>query len=313
MSVHAHRHGSGHGHHHHHGDHDRGTAGSAFAIGIGLNLLFVVAEAVWGIRAGSMALLADAGHNLSDVLALGMAWGATFLARRKASARFTYGLKGSSIMAALFNAVLLLFAMAVIAVEAVERLGSPHAVDETVVILVAAAGIVVNGVSAWLFASGRKSDLNVRAAFAHMTADAAVAAGVVAAGLLMIATGWLWIDAAAGLAIVLLVVLGTWPLLRDAASMAVAGVPSTIDGAAVGRFLASRPGVSRVHDLHIWPMSTSEVALTVHLVMPGGFPGDAFVSGIAKGLRDQFHIPHTTIQIETGEDHGCAVSPHQMC
>jgi len=307
---HAHGHHHGHGHHHHHGPADYGRA---FAIGIALNLLFVGCEAGFGIVSGSMALLADAGHNLSDVLGLAVAWVATLLTKLKATDRFTYGLKGSSIMAALFNAVFLLFAMAVVGVEASQRLASPRPVDEPVVIVVAIAGIVVNTLTALLFASGRKSDLNVKGAFLHMAADAAISAGVAVAALATMLTGWHWLDPVVSLAIVGIIVAGTWGLLRDAVLMSLAGVPENIDHAGVRFFLGAQKGVARVHDLHIWPVSTTEVALTVHLVMPGGFPGDAFVSALSDALRDRFGIPHTTIQIETGDHPVCAVSPGQSC
>jgi cobalt-zinc-cadmium efflux system protein len=260
-----------------------------------------------------MALLADAGHNLSDVLALAIAWGATLLTQRKASERFTYGLKGSSIMAALFNAVFLLFAAAIVGVEAAQRLGSPRAIDEPVVIAVAAAGILVNTATALLFVSGRKSDLNIKGAFLHMAADAGISAGVAVAGLVTLETGWLWLDPVVSLAIVAVIVVGTWGLLRDSVLLSLGGVPARIDQAGVRGFLAGQEGVERVHDLHIWPVSTTEVALTVHLVMPRGFPGDAFVSGVADGLRERFGIPHATIQIEVGDHPVCAVSPDHIC
>jgi cobalt-zinc-cadmium efflux system protein len=308
-------HSHGHGHHHGLGHHHHAPAdfGRAFAIGIGLNLLFVGCETAFGIASGSMALLADAGHNLSDVLGLAVAWIATLLARLKATDRFTYGLKGSSIMAALFNAVFLLFAVAIVGVEASQRLAAPRPVDEPVVIAVALAGIVVNTATALLFASGRHSDLNVKGAFLHMAADAAISAGVAVAALVTMWTHWLWLDPVVSLVIVGVIVAGTWGLLRDAVFMSLAGVPESVDPAGVRFFLSRQKGVAKVHDLHIWPVSTTEVALTVHLVMPGGFPGDAFVGGIAEVLRERYGIPHATIQIETGEHAVCAVSPDQSC
>jgi cobalt-zinc-cadmium efflux system protein len=314
--LHHHGHDHGHGHHHHGlGHHHHGSVdyGRAFAIGITLNLIYVACEAGFGIASGSMALLADAGHNLSDVLGLAVAWIATLLTRLKATDRFTYGLKGSSIMAALFNAVFLLFAVAIVGVEASQRLAAPRAVEEPVVIAVALAGIFINTVTALLFASGRKSDLNVKGAFLHMAADAAISAGVAAAALVTMLTGWLWLDPVVSLAIVGIIVAGTWGLLRDAVYMSLAGVPENIDHAGVRFFLGAQKGVARVHDLHIWPVSTTEVALTVHLVMPEGFPGDAFVAALSDALRDRFGIPHTTIQIETGDHPVCAVSPNQAC
>jgi cobalt-zinc-cadmium efflux system protein len=312
-ATHLHHHGHGHHGHGHGHHHEPADYGRAFAIGIALNLLFVAAEAGFGLYAGSMALLADAGHNLSDVLALSVAWGATLLTQRKASERFTYGLKGSSIMAALFNAVFLLFAAAIVGVEAVQRLGDPRPVDEPVVIAVAAAGILVNTATALLFVSGRKHDLNIKGAFLHMAADAGISAGVAVAGFVSLETGWIWLDPVVSLAIVGVIVAGTWGLLHDSVLLSLGGVPERIDHAGVRAFLAGRQGVERVHDLHIWPVSTTEVALTAHLVMPGGFPGDAFVSAVADGLRDRFGIPHATIQIETGDHPVCAVSPDHVC
>jgi cobalt-zinc-cadmium efflux system protein len=313
-AIHLHQHGHAHGHSH--GPHDHHGAidfGRAFAIGIALNILFVAAEAGFGIYADSMALLADAGHNLSDVLGLAVAWVATSLTRLKATDRFTYGLKGSSIMAALFNAVFLLFAVAIVGVEAVQRLGSPKPIDEPVVIGVALAGIVINGATALLFAAGRKRDINIKGAYLHMAADAVISAGVAVAGFVTWKTGWLWLDPVVSLAIVAVIVAGTWGLLRDAVFMSLAGVPASVDPAGVRRFLAEQDGVSRVHDLHIWPVSTTEVALTVHLVLPAGYPGDAFVSGVSEALRERFGIPHSTIQIETGDHPVCTVSPDHIC
>jgi cobalt-zinc-cadmium efflux system protein len=312
-ATHLHDHAH-HGHDRAHGhNHAPADFGRAFAIGIALNLLFVGCETAFGIASGSMALLADAGHNLSDVLGLAVAWIATLLARLKATDRFTYGLKGSSIMAALFNAVFLVFAVAIVGVEASQRLASPRPVDEPVVIAVALAGIAVNTLTAWLFASGRHSDLNVKGAFLHMAADAGISAGVAAAALVTMWTHWLWLDPVVSLVIVGIIVAGTWGLLRDAVYMSLAGVPESVDPAGVRFFLSRQKGVAKVHDLHIWPVSTTEVALTVHLVMPGGFPGDAFVGAIAEALRERYGIPHATIQIETGEHAVCAVSPGQAC
>src|SRR5215831_10033117 len=259
-----------------HGDHDhRGRAhvhapasfGVAFAVGIGLNLTFVAVEFVYGVLANSVALMADAGHNLSDVLGLVIAWIASVLARRAPSSRYTYGLGGSSILAALFNAVLLLLAVGAIAWEAVLRLFHPEPVASGIIMIVAAVGIVVTGA---LFASGRKGDLNIRGAFLHMIADAAVSAGVVAAGLVILSTGWFWLDPLASLVIVAVIVWTTWSLLRDSLAMSVDAVPASIDPHAVRSYLASCAGVAAVHDLHIWPLSTTENALTAHLVFPAG-------------------------------------------
>ena len=289
----------GHGHHHHdHAAPAPGGHGAAFAVAITLNLGFVAAEVIAGLAAGSMALLADAGHNLGDVLALLLAWGASVLAARPPSARFTYGLKSSSILAAIANAALLWVALGAILVETLRRLGDPAPVAAGPMIWVAAAGIAVNGLSAALFAKGRKGDLNLRAAFQHLLADAAVSAGVVIAGVAIALTGLAWIDPVTSLAITAVIGWGSWGLLRDGVRMGLLAVPDGIDEAAVRSYLAALPGVTAVHDLHIWPMSTTETAFTAHLVMPGGAPGDAFLHDVAQGLEHDFGIGHATIQVE---------------
>ena len=308
-------------HVHEHGDHDlHGRAhghapasfGSAFAVGIGLNLTFVAVEFSYGVLANSVALMADAGHNLSDVLGLAIAWIASVLTRRAPSSRYTYGLGGSSILAALFNAVLLLLAVGAIAWEAVLRLFHPEPVASGTVMIVAAVGIVVNGVTAALFASGRKGDLNIRGAFLHMIADAAVSAGVVAAGLVILYTGWFWLDPLTSLGIVAVIVWTTWSLLRDSLAMSVDAVPASIDPHAVRSYLCSCTGVTAVHDLHIWPLSTTDNALTAHLVFPGGHPGDEFLLAAATELRQRFGIGHTTLQIEISEETACHLAPDHV-
>jgi cobalt-zinc-cadmium efflux system protein len=277
--------------------------------GIILNSGFLIAEVIFGIFSNSIALLADAGHNLSDVLGLLLAWGASVLVKRIPSAKFTYGLRSTSILAALINAALLLFVTGGIAWEAILRFRSPDLVDGVTVIIVAAVGIAINLGTALLFMSGRKGDMNVRAAFAHMMADAAISAGVVVAGAIILFTGWLWLDPAVSLIISALVILGTWGLLRDSVSLALHGVPEGIDVPAVQTYLASIDGVTEVHDLHIWGMSTTETALTVHLVVPGGYPGDTFRSDVCKVLRDRFSISHSTIQIELADTpHACELA-----
>lgn len=296
-------------HHHHHG-HGHGAPagashGGAFALAVGLNLAFVVVEVAAGLIGGSMALLADAGHNLGDVLALLLAWGASRLAVRPPSARFTYGLKSSSILAALANAALLWVALGAILIETLRRFNEPAEVAGPMMIAVATAGIVINGLSAVLFAKGRKHDLNLRAAFQHLLADAAVSAGVVVAGVLIVLTGRDWIDPVTSLIITVIIAAGSWGLLRDAVRLGLLGVPEGIDEAAVRGLLADLPGVAAVHDLHIWPMSTTETALTAHLVMPSGHPGDAFLYDVAERLHHDFDIGHPTIQIET--DAACAL------
>lgn len=296
-SGHGHGHG-GHGHAGHH--HGPTNYGAAFAIGIGLNLAFTAIEAFYGFVTGSMALMADAGHNLSDVLGLVIAWGAWLLSRAKPTPRFTYGLRGSSILAALFNAVLLLIACGAITLEAVQRFSDPTPVPGRTVMIVAGIGIVINLGTALLFARGGKGDINIRGAFLHMAADAAVSAGVVVAGLLTLQTKAAWIDPATSLLIVLVIVAGTWGLLRESVAMAMQAVPDRIDPAAVVGALGGVAGVARVHHLHIWPTSTTETALTAHLVIPGGHPGDAFLAETATMLRERFGIDHATLQIEHG-------------
>jgi cobalt-zinc-cadmium efflux system protein len=299
--------GSGHGHHQNHGHshgHDHAPPsghGRAFAIGIALNAGFVAVEAAAGIISGSMALVADAGHNLSDVLGLVIAWAATRLAARPPSSRFTYGFKSSSILAALANAALLLIAIGAIAVETVRRLFDPAPVEPGPVMIVAAIGIAINTATALMFMRGRKSDLNIRGAYLHMAADAAVSAGVVIAGLLIALTGQAWIDPVTSLLIVAVIAHGTWGLLKDSVKMGLLGVPEGIDETRVRDFLSARPGVSAVHDLHIWPMSTTETALTAHLVMPAGHPGDRFLHDLCHELEHDFGIGHATLQVETGQ------------
>jgi cobalt-zinc-cadmium efflux system protein len=315
----SHDHG---GHSHDHDAHDHGHAhahvhahasfGKAFAIGIALNLGFVVIEALFGLMSNSVALLADAGHNLGDVLGLGVAWLASVLALRAPTARFTYGMRGSSILAALFNAVFLLVVVGGLSWEAIRRLGSPEPVAGKTMMAVAAVGIVVNAVTAWLFASGRKEDLNLRGAFLHMASDALVSIGVVAAGLLILLTGWLWLDPTVSLVINGVIVWGTWGLLRDSVGMSMAAVPAEIDPAAVRNFLSARAGVVAVHDLHIWSMSTTENALTCHLVMPNGHPGDAFLHDLASDLARRFKIIHSTVQIEVDPHMACALAPDEV-
>ncbi len=285
----------------------------AFAVGTLLNAAFVVVEGTYGIISHSMALLADAGHNLSDVAALLIAWAATALARQRPSTRFTYGYRGSSILAALLNAVILLIAVGAIGLESVRRLIEPGPVASLTVMVVAAIGIVVNGATTMLFLRGRHGDLNIRSAYLHMAADTLVSVGVVVAGAIMMATGWVWIDPAVGLAIVVVIVVGTWDLLRHSMRLALDAVPASIDPEAVRRYLGGLAGVAELHDLHIWPMSTTETALTCHLVMPAGHPGDAMLARLAAELRERFRIQHATIQVETGDPaHPCELVPDHV-
>ena len=305
--VHCDDHAHGHSHSHSHHHPAPGASNRAFALGIALNVGFVVIELVYGWLSGSLALLADAGHNLSDVAGLVLAWGAALAGGLRPTHRRTYGWMRASILAALANALLLIFAMGVLAVEAVQRLQAPEPVAGWTVIVVAAIGVLVNGLTAMLFMAGRKADLNVRGAFLHMAGDALVSLGVVVAGLLYLQFGWGWLDPLVSLAIAVVIVLGTWGLFRQSLHLAFDGVPEGIDLVEVHAWLLAQPGVVDVHDLHVWALGTSDVALTAHLVMPAGHPGDAFVVALADGLAQRFHIQHPTIQIELdGIDDGCA-------
>ena len=294
----GHEHGHEHGKGHAHGPPSNNTA---FAVGIALNLGFVVAEVAYGLAANSLALLSDAGHNLSDVFGLLIAWGAIHLGKSLPTKRRTYGLRRSSILAALVNAVVLLVAVGAIALEAATRIQHPEPVMADTVIWVAAAGIAINAITAFLFVAGRKHDINIRGAFLHMAGDAAISAGVVVAGLVIRTTGWQWLDPMMSIVIGLLIVWGTWGLLREALNLAVDAVPDGIDAHAVEGYLAALPGVDSVHDLHIWGMSTTEAAMTVHLVMPKQPESDAFLDRICHDLREDHDIPHVTIQIEHGD------------
>jgi cobalt-zinc-cadmium efflux system protein len=273
--------------------------GRALAIGVALNIGFVVVQVVFGIAAHSLALVSDAGHNFGDVLGLLLAWWASYLAKRPATERRTYGMRRSSILAALANAILLLMAVAVICWEAVRRFMDPAPVAGWTVILVAAAGVIVNLIAAMLFRSGSKGDLNIRGAFLHMIADAAVSGGVVIAGIVILFTGWQWLDPAASLIINLVIVWGTWGLLRDSVNLALDAVPSGTDPVQVDRYLQSLSGVTEVHHLHIWALSTTETALTVHLVKPERESDDLFLKEVRENLRERFAIDHATIQVET--------------
>ncbi len=307
MSPHNHSH-----HHHPHGPH--ANYDRAFAAGITLNVLFVLAEAYFGWRAESLALLSDAGHNLSDVLGLLVAWGSTYVARLRPNQRHTYGWGRATMMAAVFNALLLLLATGGIVLEAVDRFAQPVPIQGSIVMLVAGIGVVINGTTALLFMrrdthSGHLHDLNLRGAFLHMASDALVSLGVVIAAALFIRTGWTWLDPAISLGIALVILVSTWGLLRQALSLSLDGVPTSIELTKVRKYLAQLPGVSTVHDLHVWAMSTSDIALTAHLVMHAGHPGDDFLCQVANVLFADFGISHTTIQVETG-DQPCVLSGH---
>jgi cobalt-zinc-cadmium efflux system protein len=301
--------------------HDHGLAhglaaarfGRAAAIGMALNLAYLLAEAGIGIAVNSLALVSDAAHNLGDVLALGTAWGAAVLSARQPTHRYTYGLRRSSIMAAVANATILLIISGAVAWDAVLRLISPQPTRGLVVIVVAAAGIAVNGGTALLFRSHRKEDLNARGAFQHMAADALIALGVVIGGILILGTGWRWLDPTIGLAVGAAIVVGTWSLLRKAVNLSLDAVPEGIDPAEVNRYLAALPGVLEVHDLHIWGMSTTETALTAHLICAPGTSSEALLPTIAAEVRRQFGIGHATIQLETEElARQCALRPDHV-
>jgi len=284
----------------------------AFIVSVTLNTAFVVIEAVYGILANSLALLADAGHNLSDVLGLVLAWIASILVRRSPTVRRTFGLRRSSILAALLNASFLLVISGGIGWEAILRFREPTAVAGMTVIVVAAIGIAINTISALMFLSGRKRDLNLRGAFLHLVADAAVSFGVVLSGIAIVLTGQLWFDPAMSLMVSVVIIIGTWQLFRQSLDLVIDAVPEGIEPLVVRLYLAELPGVTEVHDLHIWGISTTETALMAHLVMPEGHPGDAFLSHVVQGLHDRFRIEHTTLQIEIGDpNYPCPQAPEE--
>ena len=282
----------------------------AFAIGIALNLSYVVVEAVFGLLAGSLALIADAGHNLTDVLSLALAWGASRLSQTQPTERYTYGLRSSSILASLVNAIILLIAIGAIAWEAIRRFNQPQEIPGGTIMAVAALGVVINAATALLFVRGRETDLNIKGAFLHMAADAGVSLGVVAAGFAISRTGLYWIDPVTSLVIVAIIAIGTWGLLRDSARLALHAVPPGIDANKVKEYLAALPEVVSVHDLHIWPMSTTETALTAHLEMPNSNAGDEFLHDVCKYMHDQFKIEHCTFQIEQNAN-ACSLAPER--
>ena len=305
---HDHGHGHGHDHHHHHhappaaGDHSR-----AFLIAIVLNVGFVAVEFTYGLIAHSTALMADAGHNLSDVLGLMLAWGAAVLTRKQPEGRYTYGLRGTSILAALGNSMLLLVACGGIAWEALQRLTAPAPVGGLTVSVVAGVGIAINAFSAWLFMAGSKSDINLRGAYLHMAADALVSLAVVVGGVIMLYTNWYWVDPLLSLAIVAVILVSSFGLLRDALRLSLGAVPANIVLDDVHAYLSALPGVASVHDLHVWGMSTTEAALTAHLRMPGGQPDDAFFVQVAEELEQRFGIQHSTLQVVRDQQLRCAL------
>jgi cobalt-zinc-cadmium efflux system protein len=318
---HTHDHERDHGDAHHHAhehSHDHGHASGhahgmpiegvnlRMGIAVALNLVFVVIEGGFGFLSNSVALIADAGHNLSDVLGLVCAWGALLLGRRPPGAKFTYGLGRSSVLAALVNAVLLLLACGAIAWEAASRLGSPPPVAGRTVMAVAGIGIVLNGISAWMLHAGSHGDLNRRSAYIHMLSDAAISAGVVLSGLVIVFTGWSLLDPIASLVIVAVILASTWRLLRDSLTLSLDGVPASVNSSAVMSYLADQRGVTDVHDLHIWALSTTSVALTAHLVVPDRGAEDALLISLTPDLKRRFRIQHATLQIERDRcEHGC--------
>ena len=285
-------------HHHHHAPPDYNRA---FAVGVILNVGFVIIEAFYGLLSGSLALLTDAGHNLSDVLGLLLAWGAVLLAKKRPSSRRTYGYSRATIIASLFSGLLLMGAVGAIGWEAANRLMDPPAPAGKTIMIVAAIGVVVNTVTALFFISGKDNDLNIRGAFLHMAADAVVSLGVVVAGALIMFFGLNWIDPVISLVIAAVIFLSTWALLRDSLNLAVDAVPRNVDPDAVREYLSGLPGVMDLHDLHIWPMSTTDTALTAHLVMSPMPEGDRFLNDVAHLLADRYSINHATIQLERHE------------
>jgi cobalt-zinc-cadmium efflux system protein len=311
-SQHDHAHDHDHGHSHGHVGHSHAPDhfGFAFAAGVTLNTVFVVAELAFGYAANSLALISDAVHNFSDVISLLLAWAALWLARKQPTQQHTYGYRRASILAALVNAGLLLIAVGGIAVEAINRIQEPAAVAGWTVVLVAALGILVNGSTALLFMRGRHGDLNIRGAYLHMAADAGVSFGVVVAALVIMATGWLWVDPAISLGIAAVVLASGWGLARDSVNLALDGVPKGIELAKVKDYLVTLEGVTELHDLHIWAMSTNETALTAHLVRPAGF-NDAFLHGVCEQLSHRFNIHHATLQIEASGE-VCKLAPAEV-
>lgn len=293
-----------HGGHDHAHDHEPESFGRRFGIATALNVVLVIGQIWYGFAANSLALLADAGHNFGDVLGLVMAWAAFAFADWKPGRGFTYRMHAASILSSLANALLLLVAVGAIAYEAIVRFIHPQPVATTDVIVVASLAVVVNGLSAWLLSGGGRSDINVRGAFLHMLADAGVSVAVALAAVGIMFTGWDWLDPLASLAISVVILWGTWNLLREATRLTLNAAPREVDPHAVGDYLAGLPEVASVHDLHIWAMSTRETALTAHLVTPAGHPGDAFLRRVAHDLHDEFDIKHPTLQIELTEG-GC--------
>jgi cobalt-zinc-cadmium efflux system protein len=306
--------------HHQHSDRDTHSHqhtvtsyGHVFAIGVTLNMLIVIAEWTFGIYANSLSLVADAAHNLGDVLGLVLAWGAMRLAQGIPTPQFTYGLRSSTVLASLTNAITLLLVTGALGWEGVQRLTQPEIINEPVVIMVAVAGMLVNGFTAWLFVAGSKSDLNMRGAYLHLAADASISASVAIGGTLIMFTGWAWVDPLLTLVVAIAIIASTWKLLKQSLYLALQAVPDNIDSAAVKNYLNNLDGVTQVHDLHIWAVSTSENALTAHLIRPCGHPGDVVLQQVAHTLSKQFGIHHTTLQIELSDANiACEQAPDHV-
>lgn len=286
----------------HNHDHSKGNYNRAFAIGITLNVVFVIIEFTYGITAGSLALIADAGHNLSDVISLLLAWGATLIASKLPTEKRTYGFRRVTILASLISSILLLVALGAIAWESIGRFSSPQPVEGMIIILVAGIGVIINTVTALLFVSGQKHDLNIKAAYLHMAADAGVSLGVVIAGVAIMITGWLWLDPVISLVIVIVILIGTWNLLRDSINLSIDAVPEGIDISAIKNYLTKINNVSEIHDLHVWALSTTETALTVHLIVSKKAADNNFLQEVQQHLHDNFGIEHSTIQIENEDN-----------
>lgn len=304
----SHNHSQKHSH-----NHSASTFTRAFVIGVTLNFAFVIIEATYGVLVDSVALIADAGHNLSDVVSLLLAWGAGILATKAATEKRTYGFRKATVLASLTSAVLLLAALGAIGWESAQRFVNPQPVAGATIIVVAGIGVVVNTVTALLFMRGQKHDLNIRGAFLHMAVDAGVSLGVVIAGIVILYTGWLWIDPAISLLIVAIVLIGTWALLRDSFNYAIDVAPENIDMAGIREYLLGFEHVTGIHDLHVWPLSTTETALTVHIVVEGPTLHNNFLSTLQQRLHDDFSIEHSTIQFESSTDGGPCRLDRNIC
>jgi cobalt-zinc-cadmium efflux system protein len=305
--------GHDHDHDHHGHAHAPSSHRRAFAVGIGLNLSFVVVEVVYGVISHSVALLADAGHNFGDVLGLGLSWGATALAGLRPSTRRTFGFRRTTIVASVANALVLLFVTGGLTWESIRRLLAPEPTRGATMIAVALVGAVVNAASALLFMSGGKGDLNVRSAFLHLASDAVLALGVAITGALIVATGWLWLDPAVSIVLAIAILAGTWSLMKQSLNLMLDAVPEGIDPGEVKAYLGALPGVVEVHDLHIWAMSTTETALTAHVVMPRASLRPTFLTEVCKELHAKFHIEHSTLQIDPEEAPApCALAPDEV-